>query len=412
MLAFSALLPASASAKTAPCIPGKSSPRCQVWDMKVDLVADGDTIHGTVGGKKAEVRFIGLNAMELYTYSHTASKRRGACMGVPAANFADKLIGKHVRLAAQRASSRSGHRIRRSVFVKKGGRWVDVALAELKAGYALFLPNGDEWAHNLEYQTAAAEARAAGRNLWDPNACGGPQPEAVLSVTANWDADGGDEQNINNEYIEVRNTGATPVDLGGWHVRDSWLNWWKGSKSSHTPGYKFAPGTSLAPLSAIRIHVGCGSDESTDVYWCQKSSAFENVTYDKTHIGDGAYLFDTKGSLRASFLYPCLVQCSNPLKGQVRLDPHPSRPESIGIVNTGNTDVDLADTVLKLRNRGKAGQYVFGNVFSFGTIVAASDRLNWRADADNRFSDNGGVVELRTLDDQLIDCAAWGFGRC
>jgi hypothetical protein len=44
--------------------------------------------------------------------------------------------------------------------------------------------------------------------------------------------------------------------------------------------------------------------------------------------------------------------------------------------------------------------------------LAAGDSLRHAPETPNRFSDNGGVVELRTLDDTLTDCAAWGFGRC
>src|SRR4051794_17870713 len=106
-LFLAALIPATASAaRKAPCIPGdQSSPQCLWWNAKVTLVADGDTIRAKVAGVGvADVRFIGINAMELHHYSHSAKARRGDCMGVPAANFIDKLIkGSHrrVRLAAQ-----------------------------------------------------------------------------------------------------------------------------------------------------------------------------------------------------------------------------------------------------------------------------------------------------------------------
>jgi endonuclease YncB( thermonuclease family) len=413
LLAFLALPAATASAaKKAPCDKGdRSGPQCLWWNAKVTLVADGDTVKVNIPGEgPAEVRFIGLNAMEMHRYSHTPSKRRGDCMAVAATNNIDRIISANhnrVQLAAQRKSSRSGRRIRRSVWV--GG--IDLAKRQLQDGYAVFLPNGEEWAHNLDYQVLAAQARQRGRNLWNPNACGGGQQDAKLSVVAKWDADGADERNLNDEYVEVRNLGTKAVDLSGWWVRDSWLNWWKG-KQHGTPGYRFAPGTTLGPLSFLRVHIGRGNETADNKFWGQRSSAFENVTYDRTHMGDGAYLFDSKGGLRASFLYPCKVACSDPLAGKVRLAPHPSNPEAIGIVNTAGGQVNLVDHVLKLRNRGKSGEYVFGDVFglSAGSIITRG--ATWRPPTANRFSDNGGVVELRTLDDQLTACAAWGFGRC
>ncbi len=411
-LALFALPAAANAAKKAPCIPGDpSSPSCLWENAKVTLVADGDTLEVKIPKKgAAQVRFIGINAMELHKYSHTPSKRRGECTGVAAAANIEKLIKGNkwrVRLASQSSKSKSGRRIRRSVWV--GG--IDLAKRQLQDGYALFLPNGDEFAHNQEYQLLAAQARARGRNLWNPAACGGPQQDARLAVVAKWDADGADEQNVNDEYIEVRNVGGTPVDLSGWWVRDSWLNWWQG-KQKGTPGYRFAPGTTLAPLSLLRVHIGAGSDTATRKHWGQPSSAFENATYDQTHMGDGAYLFDPRGGLRASFMYPCVFQCSDPLAGKVRLLPNPATPESIGILNLAGGQLNLVDHVLKLRNQGKAGEYVFGHVFDFAPSSLLARLLTWRPPTENRFSNNGGVVELRTLDDQLTACAAWGFGRC
>ncbi|MEA2171351.1 MAG: competence protein ComEC [Solirubrobacteraceae bacterium] len=410
---FLAAVPAHAA--TAPCIPGDgSSPACQWWNAKVTLVADGDTIDVKIPGEgAASVRFIGINAMELSKYSHTASARRGDCMGVPAANFAERMIkasGWKVRLASQSASSRSGRRIRRSVFVKSGGRWVDLGKAELAAGYDLFLPNGDEFAHNLEYEKVAQEAQAAGKNLWNPNACGGPDQSAPLSVVANWDADGADEQNLNGEYIEIRNSGGSPVDIGGWWARDSWLNWFQ-DKQHGTPGFRFAPGTTVPARGLVRLHVGCGGDDGTDIHWCQKSSAFENVSYDQTNIGDGAYLFDPKGDLRAAFQYPCRVACQDPAQGNVKVVPVPAT-DLIAVVNTTLQPLDISDQVIKLRNHGTVGEYVFGHVFNPGSILPGLGFINFVSQVGSGLSNNGGVVELRTLDDQLTACADWGFGHC
>jgi endonuclease YncB( thermonuclease family) len=81
-----------ASASVGPCKPGGSpnGPLCTFWTGKVTLVADGDTIDVDIArdGRRASrrVRMTGYNAMELTTYSHTASKRRGDCHGVEAAN--------------------------------------------------------------------------------------------------------------------------------------------------------------------------------------------------------------------------------------------------------------------------------------------------------------------------------------
>ena len=66
-------------------------------------------------------------------------------------------------VAAQRASIHSNARQRRSVWVKTGGRWRDLARIEMAQDLALWLPNGIETAYNREYLTLAEQAAAARR---------------------------------------------------------------------------------------------------------------------------------------------------------------------------------------------------------------------------------------------------------
>jgi len=380
----------------------------------VTFVADGDTIDVRVPGQRVrQVRFTGINAMELQRYSSNPARRRGDCHGRDAAAFVERHVNRsrhRVRLAAQRVSSRSGRRLRRSVWVRSGGRWRDLAKLELAAGHALWLPNGDEWAHNREYAELAARAVAARRNLYDGDACGaGPDADLPVALAVNWDADGSDDGNRNGEWVDIRNGGSRPLRLGGWFFRDSSL---RVSTKRRPPGYEF-PASAVVPAGgSVRLRMGCGADGPRVLHWCQDDAVFENVTGGPRHVGDGGYLFDPQRDLRASFLYPCLLGCVDTAAGRVRIDPRPNRPEAMTIVNTSGAAVDLSDHVLKLRDRGRANQYVFGHVFPAGTRIAAGGSLRYEHPTENRFSDNGGVVELRTLDDTLTACAGWGFRRC
>src|SRR5215218_6362364 len=151
-LAVAALaIPTIAEARKGPCVAGKKRPRCTFTPARVTFVADGDTIRARIAGREKTVRFTGINAMELHRYSSTPSKRRGECHGVEATNLVDRYIKRshrRVRLAAQHLGSHSNKRLRRSVWVKAGGRWRDLARIEMQAGLALWLPNGAEWADN------------------------------------------------------------------------------------------------------------------------------------------------------------------------------------------------------------------------------------------------------------------------
>lgn len=279
---------------------------------KVKFVADGDTIDVDIARdgtrKPVRVRFIGIQAMELHKYSHTLSKLRGECWGVDAAKNLHALIdGKRVRLTARKASSASARNIRprRFVAVKVDGRWTDVGGLQVDAG--LVLPDliPDEYSHNLDYSRRAQSAAANGVGFWgNPTRCGaGPSQDDQLKVDVNWDADGNDGQNVNGEWVDVTNLGANPVDLSGWWVRDAAYRGYK----AH--GYTFPAGTVVAPGDRLRLKVGRGNDSGGVLYWGLDIPIFANVTDGRTSMGDGAWLFDPNGDLRAWYMYPCRAAC-------------------------------------------------------------------------------------------------------
>jgi endonuclease YncB( thermonuclease family) len=432
-LALPAAAPAQGTFK-APCIEGSKSPRCIFWDAKATFIADGDTIKVKLDDDPSRavqlVRFTGINAMELHRYSKYAGRRRGECHGLAATALVEHYIrASHwrVRLAAQRASSESGarHRLRRSVWVKVGGQWRDLAKLEMEQGLALWLPNETEWAHNREYHVLAEEAALAKHGLYDPASCGvGPDEDLPVSVSVNWDSDGPDSRNLDGEWVEIRNAGARPLPVGGWWLRDSWLNY----DRSHKPGYGFPAGASVPAFGTIRVHIGCGNNTAGDFYWCQGSSAFENVTHDKTQMGDGAYLFDPQGDLRSSQIYPCLVACADPLAGAIRVDVRPKTPESITLTNVSGGPVDLGEHVLQFAMpRAQRDSYVFGYAFGPGTVLAPGQTLTVLPGGSRLLNvgmtrqlgrgqfvlpDGGGQVSLRTATDIRTTCFSWGRGHC
>src|SRR3954454_12954764 len=293
MLAAAVAAAALASSGHMPCVEGAAQPVCRYQTAKVTFIADGDTIRVRIPGVRGikTIRFTGINAMELHRYSKYASRRRGDCHGVAATALVERAIKRShgaVRLVEQDIHSVSNKRLRRSVWAKLNGRWRDVSKLEMQAGLALWLPNGQEYAHNAEYHLLAEQARAAQRGLYDPDSCGaGPDQDLPLRLDVNWDADHDDEQNLNGEWVRISNAGTRPLPLAHWWIRDSWLNY-----SAHRiPGYAFPASATVPAGGALTVHVGCGTNPASDLYWCQDSAAFENVTHDARHMGDGAYLF-------------------------------------------------------------------------------------------------------------------------
>ena len=166
-----------------------------------------------------------------------------------------------VRLAALDPGSHSGVRPRRAVAVRIDGRWRDVGTILLAEGHALFLPNRSEWAWNAGYSPIAEQAAAAGAGLWNPTYCGlGPSDASPLRVIVNADADGADEDNLNGEWMRVRNLDTVnEVHLGGWWLRDSALN-----------RYVFPDWATLPPGESLTVYVGKGTDTWTEFFWKRK----------------------------------------------------------------------------------------------------------------------------------------------
>ena len=435
LAALATALGASSSAQAAsfqaPCVAGTTAPSCSYWMARTTFVADGDTIRVIVDGERGEktIRFTGINAMELWRYSENPAHRRGACMGLEATALVDRSIkASHgiVRLSAQDPGSRSGKRLRRSVEARVDGRWQDLGRLELEQGLALWLPNGTEWAHNREYNALAEQAATARRNLYDPAACAGaPSADAQLAVDVNWDADGNDEQNLNGEWVDVRNLGSTDVPLAGWWLRDSWLR----PSAPHIPGFVFPSYAVVRAGGSVRLHAGCGENSPNTpdrFFWCQEDSVFENVT-GKGDVGDGGYLFDPRGNLRASMIYPCVDACSDPLQGQVQLSVHPTAPESISVTNTAAGPIDLAGHVVKLHLDGERSRFIWGYPFGPGSVLAPGETVQVHIDGSPsddtrlerhlgrgpyRLTDGGNVVSLRSLTDVVVACADWGDARC
>lgn len=297
-----------AAAATAACRPGAGSPTCLVWTGKVAWVPDGDTplvdVYGDGTDNPRSIRLIGVQAMEQSVYHPTVSRRRGQCHALAATARVEQLIragGGIVRLTAQYASSHSDIRARplRSIAVRISGQWRDIGLDLIRNGYALWLPNAQEWAWNSTYRIAAAQAARDGRRMYDTDTCGvGPYQPARLSVQVNYDATGSDTVNVNGEWVRVHNASATTVALGGWWVRDSALR-----------RYTFPVGTVVPAGGSVYVHVGVGSATATHKYWGLSAPVFANPTFDAKAIGDGGYLFDPRGDLRAWMLYPCLSSC-------------------------------------------------------------------------------------------------------
>jgi endonuclease YncB( thermonuclease family) len=406
----------AAGARTGSCLAPGDTRTCTVWTGKVAWVDDGDTLRVDLDGDGSratiKVRMTGINAQEQTVYTSNPRARRGECHALEATARLEQLIRRghgRVRLAALDGSARAGARWRRAVAVKIKGRWLDVGARLVAEGHALWMANPRENAWNAEYSRLAERAAARRLRMWNPTYCGpGPSDAARLSVQVNADADGDDADFVNGEWVRIRNLDpVNAVHLGGWTLRG-------GLRRFEFPEWVTLPGGEW-----LTVYAGTGANTWTDLFWGQRTPLFVNATTGDPVVGDGAYLIDPQGDMRAWMTYPCRTACADPYAGAVELTAQPRGRERVTIRNVSATSVDLDGYKVER----PPFVYAFGreSVLPPGEAMRidvsgdpASDTAlekHW-GEPGSILYDRGGTIRLKSLREVAIGCYAWGSGRC
>ena len=418
-LAATAVAAAPAHADRGPCIPGTKKPTCVIWTGTVGAVDDGDTIMVDIAGdgtsREKKIRLTGIQAMELSVYGRKRG-REGECHGVAAAERLEGIIRKgrsKVRIAARSASSTTGARgrLRRAVTVRHGGTRVDPAKQLIEEGLGLWFPHAVEWPWNESYSRLAERARLKGIGIWNPNACG-PAPSAAIApprMKVKWDGGGIDGRDPNGEWARITNTDPSrTLLLGGWWFRDS-----------HLRRYTFPRNAAIPPGESIRVHPGNGANDENTFHWGLGETIFENASRDRKQMGDGGYLFDSKGNLRAAVQYPCRVRCPEPLADKVQVVARPKGNESVVIKNTSNDVVRLWE--YEIESRPWFYEFDRDAVLEPGQeFTLWIERLEGEEGPRNRnwnfdkplLADRKDVVTLRNPMGAPVRCDAWGGMSC
>lgn len=243
--------------------------------VTVASVTDGDTIDVTLpDGSRETVRLIGVNAPE-----------RGECWASEATRVLEVLVpvGDEIGMTVDRSERDQFGRLLRYLWV--GSMSVNEEL--VRRGAALSRRYPPDTALSGRFDAAQEEAEAASRGMWAPDACGGAAEGHLSIVELRYDAEGDDSQNLNDEWIRIRNDGTGTVDLTGWGIRDE----------SASNRFTFPSGFALSPGAEVTIHSGCGDATETALYWCSTGSAIWNNT------GDTAFITDPAGNTHTSQSY-------------------------------------------------------------------------------------------------------------
>ena len=236
-------------------------------EVPVVSVTDGDTIRVLVRGTDEPVRLIGINSPE-----------SGECLYEKAtAYMKDLLSAGTVRLESDVSDRDQYGRLLRYVFV--GDVFVNEAMVRQGLAIARRYEPDVAQADRLEAAQAAAEADGVG--MWDPSACGTEAAGTLEIGQIHYDAQGNDNDNLNDEWVELTNPGPGSIDLTGWEIKDE--------SASHR--YPFPGGFTLAADATVRLYTGCGTDAATALYWCNQGSAVWN------NSGDTVFVLDPNGNV-------------------------------------------------------------------------------------------------------------------
>ncbi|MEX2133241.1 MAG: lamin tail domain-containing protein, partial [Acidimicrobiia bacterium] len=233
----------------------------------VESIADGDTIDVRFGdGSIDTVRLIGINSPE-----------SGECFSEEASLILSILapVGSQIGMTIDQTDRDIYGRLLRYVWVETMS--INEELVRRGASIAREYPPDTALAARLD--DAQTEARQNLLGLWATSACGPSAGTEITIVRIEADAAGDDNENLNEEYVRLRNSGYLAVDMTGWVLKDA--------SASHR--YTFPAGFVFASGLEVRIYTGCGADTQNSLYWCSGGAIWNND-------GDTAFVLDQNGN--------------------------------------------------------------------------------------------------------------------
>lgn len=254
--------------------PGGAPPQGSELAM-VSSIADGDTLDVVNSdGTVVTVRLIGINTPEA-----------NECFSDEASEVLSLLAPVGARISMTSDVSDVDQYDRKLRYLWTGSMSVNEEIVRRGAGISRRYQPDTAMAERLEQ--AQAEAQGAQLGLWAPEACG-PRADALLSVEAiEFDPPGNENDDLNEEWVKIRNDGQNLVDLSGWSIKDE----------SASNRYSFPAVFALAPGESVTVHSGCGDDFGAVLFWCSVGAAVWN------NDGDTVFLLDPSGNTHSTHTY-------------------------------------------------------------------------------------------------------------
>ena len=244
----SGTLTPSGSQPAAPPLPDTS------LTVTVTRVVDGDTLEiEFANGTSDTLRLVGVDTPEVHTETDPAefegvpeTQAGRDCLrgwGARASDRTKRLTGETVKLGFDENLDSRGYYDRLLGYVVHDGRSVNYGL--IANGYARVYDSA--FSRGDEFSAAESRAMTQETGLWTCATDGGETPTgSSLAVSVRADATGNDNDNLNDEYVTLTNTGSDPLTLDGWTVTDA---------AGHEYGFERL---TLEPGASLRLHTEIG----------------------------------------------------------------------------------------------------------------------------------------------------------
>jgi micrococcal nuclease len=263
----------------APVRPGPSGdpeapPPPEATPATIVSITDGDTLDVAFSDATTDtVRLVGINSPE-----------PGECFDEEASVVLSMLtpVGEQVWMTTDVSDRDQYDRLLRYLWV--GDMSVNEEMVRRGAAIARRYPPDVALAGRLEQAQIAA--RDGGLGLWRPDACGPAAGTEIVVLEVEADAPGDDNQNLNAEWVRLRNDGELGVDLTGWVVKDE----------SASNRYELPSGFTLHAGAILTLYTGCGAATATSLFWCAGGAVWNND-------GDTAFILDQNGNTVDSLSY-------------------------------------------------------------------------------------------------------------
>jgi len=218
----------------------------------VTSIIDGDTF---IINDKYPVRMIGINAPEKGMYFYEEAKQ----------NLEILILGKYVILETDVSNKDKYGRLLRYVFENE----YFINYEMVKFGFANAYDYEPDTKYSKLFKEAEEYARANNSGVWEK------KDLSFLEVKINYDADGKDEENLNDEWVQLMNKGDEVISFKNWSIKDSATNI-----------YIFKD-FKLYPDDSVFLFTGYGVDSSGKIYW-NSSRPIWNNNHDTLYLRDSS----------------------------------------------------------------------------------------------------------------------------